>query len=178
MLSGATLARFMLKPPIFPNLPVLVIDDSAFARRILRSMLEPVGIRQIIEAGDAEEALNRLAKIKPSLILLDWNLPTMSARDLLAILRNPAKSTDVTVPVIIVTAAPTMRVIEEADKQHVVHVLRKPFAPKALWKRMGCFFNELDPVLDIFGGGGAQLISSRAPASGNRLTSTLDRFEH
>src|SRR3954453_8171777 len=121
MLSGATLARFMLKPPNFPNLPVLVVDDSAFARRILRSMLEPVGIRQIIEAGNAEEALNRLAKIKPSLILLDWNLPAMSARDLLAILRNPAKSTDVTVPVIIVTAAPTMRVIEEADKQHVVH---------------------------------------------------------
>src|SRR6476659_10443678 len=77
----------MLKPPAFPNLPVLLIDDSAFARRILRSMLEPVGLREIIEAGDAEEALKRLSKVKPSLSLLDWNLPNISARELLAILR-------------------------------------------------------------------------------------------
>jgi CheY-like chemotaxis protein len=165
----------MLKPPAFPNLPVLLIDDSAFARRILRSMLEPVGLRQVIEAGDAEEALKRLSKVKPSLILLDWNLPTMSARDLLAILRDPARSTDPGVPVIVVTARPTMRVIEDAARSRVVHVLRKPFAPKTLWGRIGCFLSELEPVVDIRSGLEAPLLARSGPSRPDSLGSMLDR---
>jgi CheY-like chemotaxis protein len=173
----------MLKPqsscdtPVFPNLPVLLVDDSPFARRILRSMLEPVGIRQIIEANDGEEALDRLSKIKPSLIILDWNLPKMSAFQLLEILRDPRASTETAVPVIVVTAAPTKRVIEEAALREVVHVLRKPFAPKVLWQRIACFFKQLDPVLDIREGMDAPLLPSRKVRTPKRPGSSRDGLE-
>jgi two-component system chemotaxis response regulator CheY len=139
----------MLKPPVFPNFPVLLVDDSAFARRIIRNMLEPVGIRHIIEAPDGAEALQRLTQFKPGLIVLDWNLPVLSAFDLLAILRDPGASTETHVPVIVVTAAPTRRLIDQAAERDVVHVLRKPFGPKLLWQRIACFYDELDPDAEL-----------------------------
>jgi two-component system, chemotaxis family, chemotaxis protein CheY len=142
----------MHKPPAFPNLPVLVVDDSPFARRIIRGMLEPVGIRHVIEAPDGAEALQRLTQFKPGLIVLDWNLPVLSAYDLLSVLRDPSRSAETAIPVIVVTSAPTRGVIEKAAQRDVIHVLRKPFAPKALWQRIACFYNQLEPVIDVRAG--------------------------
>lgn len=151
----------MPKPPVFPNLPVLLVDDSSFARRIIRNMLEPVGIRHIIEAPDGAEALQRLTQFKPGLIVLDWNLPVLSAYDLLAILRDPGASTETAVPVIVVTASPTRRLIDQAARRDVQHVLRKPFGPKMLWQRISCFYDQLDPVLDVRSGLDAPLLPEK-----------------
>jgi two-component system, chemotaxis family, chemotaxis protein CheY len=156
----------MLKPPVFPNLPVLLVDDSAFARRIIRNMLEPVGIRHIIEAPDGAEALQRLTQFKPGLIVLDWHLPVLSAFDLLSILRDPGSSTETAVPVIVVTAAPTRRVIDQAAQRDVTHVLRKPFGPKTLWQRISCFYDQLEPVVDVRAGLDTPLL----PERGTRTT--------
>ncbi len=134
----------MFKTPVFPNLPVLVVDDSPFARKIVRSMLEPVGIRQVVEAGDGGDALQRLAQFKPSLIILDWNLPVLGAKGVLDVLRDPKASSETDVPVIVMSASPTRRLINDAAERNVRHVLKKPFAPKALWQRIATFFDE-DP---------------------------------
>ncbi|MFO1152015.1 MAG: response regulator [Alsobacter sp.] len=155
----------MHKQPVFPNLPVLVVDDSPFARKIIRSMLEPVGIRQIIEAPDGAEALQRLTQFRPGLIVLDWNLPVFSAFDLLSVLRDPARSAETAIPVIVVTSAPTRGVIERAAQRDVIHVLRKPFAPKALWQRIACFYNQLDPVIDVRAGLEQPLLVESRPAA-------------
>jgi CheY-like chemotaxis protein len=53
---------------------VLVADDSAFARRALRRMLEERGI-ECIEACDGEEALAIWREHRPALVLLDLNMP-------------------------------------------------------------------------------------------------------
>jgi two-component system, chemotaxis family, chemotaxis protein CheY len=153
----------MHKPPVFPNLPVLVVDDSPFARKIIRSMLEPVGIRHVIEAPDGAEALHRLTQFKPGLIVLDWNLPVLSAYDLLSVLRDPSRSAETTIPVIVVTSSPTRGVIEKAAQRDVIHVLRKPFAPKALWQRIACFYSRLDPVVDVRAGLESPLLVESRP---------------
>lgn len=134
----------MFKTPVFPNLPVLVVDDSPFARKIVRSMLEPVGIRQVVEAADGGDALQRLSKFKPALIILDWNLPVLGAKGVLDVLRDPTASSETDVPVIVMSAWPTRRLVADAGVRNVRHVLKKPFAPKALWQRIATFFDE-DP---------------------------------
>lgn len=132
----------MFKSPVFPNVPVLLVDDSAFARRILRGMLETVGMRHVIEAVDGGDALDRMSKFKPSLIILDWNLPVLGAKEVLDVLRDPRASTETHVPVIIMTGHPTRRMVNEAAKRQVKHVLRKPFGPKMLWQRLATFFDS------------------------------------
>jgi two-component system, chemotaxis family, chemotaxis protein CheY len=176
----------MFKAPTFPNVPVLVVDDSAFARRILRGMLETVGMRHVIEAVDGGDALDRLSKFKPSLIILDWTLPVLGAKEVLDVLRDPKASTETLVPVIIMTAHPTRRLVSDAARRNVKHVLKKPFGPKMLWQRIATFFEEDPSNLDDIGpeallsGGGDDPFSAtgrtaRARVARSRSTDRPDR---
>jgi DNA-binding response OmpR family regulator len=63
----------------------------------------------------------------------------------LDVLRDPKASSETDVPVIVMSASPTRRLINEAGERNVRHVLKKPFAPKALWQRIATFFDE-DPA--------------------------------
>lgn len=170
----------MLKTPVFPNVPVLLVDDSALARRILRGMLDTVGMRHVIEAADGGDALDRLSKFKPSLIILDWTLPVLGAKEVLDVLRDPRASTETHIPVIIVTGHPTRRMVNEAAKRQVKHVLKKPFGPNVLWQRLATFFDpesgdleDISPDALLSGGSGED------PGSGGRSARRrVERWRH
>ena len=150
--SGSSLAGShvrMHKLPVFPNLPVLLVDGNSYSRRIVKGMLELAGIKHVIDAPDGGDALQKLTQFKPGLIILDWDAPMLSAYDLLTILRDPDASTETAVPVIVMAVAPTRRVVEQAAEHGIHHLLRKPFAPKALWQRIAVFYESLDPVVDV-----------------------------
>lgn len=65
----------------------LVIDDANIIRKVARHIIETFGYR-VSEAETAEEALDRLISDTPDLILLDWQLPGMTAFEFLAALRG------------------------------------------------------------------------------------------
>lgn len=80
---------------------VLVVDDNALNRELLRLVLEQQGYA-VVEATTAEEALAMLRENQPSLVLMDCHLPGM---DGLTATRE-IKGTDATcgIPVVAVTA--------------------------------------------------------------------------
>ena len=55
---------------------ILVVEDQADSRRIIRDMLAGTGY-EITEAENGEEALTAIAKQRPDLILMDVQLPIM-----------------------------------------------------------------------------------------------------
>ena len=59
---------------------VLVVDDSRMQRRILSAQLARSGY-EVIEAGNAEEALTICAQVEPDMVLSDWMMPGMSGLD-------------------------------------------------------------------------------------------------
>ena len=61
---------------------ILVIDDSATMRRIIKSHLTAMGFHAIVEAHDGEQALAKLAGEAIDLVITDWAMPTMSGPDL------------------------------------------------------------------------------------------------
>jgi DNA-binding response OmpR family regulator len=77
---------------------ILVVDDDALLRRSLSLQLEQAGYRAST-AASAEDALARIPRDKPDLILLDVGLPGM---DGLEALRRIQQEDDI--PVIFVTA--------------------------------------------------------------------------
>jgi two-component system chemotaxis response regulator CheY len=127
----------VIRTPVFPNVPVLLLDENAFVRRTIRGMLEQANMRQVVEAADVREAIFLLTRMKPGLIVMDWE-PRSAA--LLEMLRDPRRSTQTSLPVIAITSYPTAKMIDAAIGQNVAFVLRKPFGPKHLWQRIARFF--------------------------------------
>ena len=62
---------------------VMLIDDSKTMRNIQRSVLKQIGIEQVEEACDGQDALSKVGAFAPDLILVDWNMPNMTGIELL-----------------------------------------------------------------------------------------------
>ena len=103
---------------------VLVVDDDASVRNLLRVTLMTFEGLEIVEAADAAEALERLEAELPDLIILDWRLPKASGAHVLEELRRRGHD----VPVIVLTGSGEAgRPLAEslgADR-----FLTKPFSP-------------------------------------------------
>ena len=55
----------------------LVVDDSKVIRKVARHILETLNFA-VDEAEDGREALSRIERRVPDVVLLDWNMPVMS----------------------------------------------------------------------------------------------------
>lgn len=66
---------------------ILIIDDEAAIRRLLRGAVERAGY-QVIEAANAKEALSALDIDKPDLALLDLGLPDRDGLELIQIIKQ------------------------------------------------------------------------------------------
>jgi two-component system, chemotaxis family, protein-glutamate methylesterase/glutaminase len=57
---------------------VLVVDDSAFSRKTISKILESIpGVEVIDTAQDGQDALKKVMRLRPDLITLDLEMPTM-----------------------------------------------------------------------------------------------------
>lgn len=102
---------------------VLVVDDSALARKTLRNALKALGIEQIIEAKDGLEALQEALTNPYDLILMDWNMPRMDGIEAVDKIREMKLS----VPIIMVTGLGDEYHVREAIAKGVNNFLLKPF---------------------------------------------------
>ena len=59
------------------NMKVLVVDDFATMRRIIKNALKQIGFVHILEAEDGVTALAVLKDNTVDLIISDWNMPNM-----------------------------------------------------------------------------------------------------
>lgn len=80
---------------------IIVIDDDAINRDLLRARLEAAG-HEILEAKDGEEGLKLLETAKPDLILLDIMMPRCDGWHVCR--KVKADPTLKNVPVVIITA--------------------------------------------------------------------------
>lgn len=79
---------------------ILVVDDEAPIRELLRQNLETEGY-QILEAKDGREAVAIVKQQKPHLIILDVMMPDMTGFDVAAVLKNDPQTMGV--PIIILS---------------------------------------------------------------------------
>lgn len=66
---------------------ILVVDDKASSRELVRTVLEHCGY-EVVEAGDGAEALKMARESHPELILLDLQMPAVDGFGVIAILRS------------------------------------------------------------------------------------------
>jgi CheY-like chemotaxis protein/anti-sigma regulatory factor (Ser/Thr protein kinase) len=106
---------------------ILVVDDDRTTRLLLEDVLREEGFA-VAEADSAEAALERLAREKYDLMLLDVWLPGMSGIDLLARLRDAAKRPRV----VVMTSDDTPETILSAVREQAYLYVTKPVDPAAV----------------------------------------------
>ncbi len=119
---------------INPDLKILVVDDFATMRRIVKNILTQLGFKEIIEADDGTSALDILKKEKVDLIISDWNMPKMTGLDLLKEVRADSAMADT--PFIMVTAEAQQDNIILAVKAKVNQYIVKPFTADTLGEKI------------------------------------------
>jgi two-component system, chemotaxis family, chemotaxis protein CheY len=116
------------------NIKVLVVDDFATMRRIVKGVLKQLGFTKIIEAEDGSAALGELKKDSIGLIVSDWNMPKMTGLDLLKAVKKDDSLKKI--PFIMVTAEGQKENVIEAVKAGVSNYVVKPFTPETFSEKL------------------------------------------
>ena len=112
-------------------LKILMVDDEARMRKLVRDFLTNKGF-QVIEAADGEEAVDIFFNQKDiALILLDVMMPKMDGWEVCKTIRKYSK-----VPIIMLTARGEERDELQGFNLGVDEYISKPFSPKILVARV------------------------------------------
>jgi two-component system chemotaxis response regulator CheY len=115
----------------------LVADDSSTMRKIILRSLNAVGVSDITEAADGEEAIKLFGDGGFNLVLTDWNMPGKSGLEVIQAIRATNKE----VPIIMVTTEAEKSRVLEAIQAGVSDYLVKPFTADTLREKLakhGC----------------------------------------
>jgi two-component system chemotaxis response regulator CheY len=115
---------------------VLIVDDSAAIRKILRRVLRQTGLHfvRIHEAGDGVEALQCLRFNKVQLILSDINMPNMDGLQLLSELKSNSEWKDV--PIVMITTEGRREEVLKAVQLGASSYIRKPFTAAQIKEKL------------------------------------------
>jgi two-component system chemotaxis response regulator CheY len=127
-----------MKPEINMNMKVLVVDDFATMRKIVRNILKQIGFTNIVEADDGAHALEMIKEDKIDFVVTDWNMPNMTGLDLLKNIRATERAKDT--PVLMVTAEGLADNVVDAVKAGVDNYIVKPFTAETVQAKIEQIF--------------------------------------
>ena len=116
------------------SIKVLVVDDFATMRRILKNILKQIGFKNLVEADDGTTAWDVLEDQEIDLVLADWNMPKMTGLELLKKVRASEKYAKV--PFLMVTAEAQKQNVIEAVQAGVSNYVVKPFTAEAISEKL------------------------------------------
>ncbi len=109
---------------------VLVVDDFATMRKIIKNVLKQINIENVLEAENGKHALTILKSDTVDLIISDWIMPEMTGIEFLKACKSDEAIKKI--PFIMVTAEAQKDNIMEAIKSGVDNYIVKPFTPDKL----------------------------------------------
>jgi two-component system chemotaxis response regulator CheY len=122
------------------KMKVLVVDDFATMRRIIKNVLKQIGFTNIVEADDGTTALEALKEKKVDLIISDWNMPKMTGLDLLKTVRGNESTKDL--PFVMVTAEAQKDNVLQAVQAGVSNYIVKPFTADTVKEKLAKVFDS------------------------------------
>jgi two-component system chemotaxis response regulator CheY len=107
---------------------VLVADDAAFMRQMIREIIEPEGFAVVGEATDGLEVVESYQKLHPELVMLDIVMPKCSGIDAL----KRILAADRSARVVMCSALGQESLVQEALQAGARGFIVKPFKPDAV----------------------------------------------
>jgi two-component system, chemotaxis family, chemotaxis protein CheY len=126
----------------FSALRILVVDDNQNMRKILRAVLVGLGVRDIHEAVDGAEALERFRSLAPDIVITDWVMPVVDGLELTRLIRRDPASPNPFVPIIVVSGHTERSRVLQAREAGIHEFVAKPVSARALYDRISaCVIN-------------------------------------
>ena len=122
------------------SMNILVVDDYATMRRIIKNLLKQLGFSNIYEAADGQQALGVIAETNFGLIISDWNMEPMTGLELLKSVRADDKTKHM--PFIMVTAESKTENVIAAKQAGVNNYIVKPFNAETLKTKMASVIGQ------------------------------------
>ena len=118
---------------------VLSIDDDESARVLFEIMLKRSGFN-VVQAVDADDALEKLEGFMPDLIMTDIQLPGMNGIELTEVLRQRPELDNTAI--VILSAFQSQTMIEDASKAGADHFIKKPLAMVGLNEKLSTIIED------------------------------------
>jgi two-component system, chemotaxis family, chemotaxis protein CheY len=109
---------------------VLVVDDFATMRKIIKNVLKQISIDNVVEAENGKHALSVLRNDDIDFIISDWIMPEMTGIEFLRACKEDEQIKSI--PFVMVTAEAQKDSVLEAIKSGVDNYIVKPFTPEKL----------------------------------------------
>lgn len=115
------------------QLRVLLVEDNEHFRRLIRTVLQALGITRVTEATDGGAGLAALGGgAEVDLVIVDYRMQPMDGVEFTRRLRTDPASANPYVPVLMVTGYTEPRLVAEARDAGVNEFLAKPISAKTL----------------------------------------------
>lgn len=109
---------------------ILLVDDAAFMRMMIKDTLSKNGYTDLYEAADGLQAVEIYNDIKPDLVIMDITMPDMDGLEALKTIK--AKNPDATI--VMCSAMGQESMVIEAIKSGAKDFIVKPFKPDRILK--------------------------------------------
>ncbi|WP_372589425.1 chemotaxis protein CheY [Fervidobacterium pennivorans subsp. shakshaketiis] len=104
---------------------ILVVDDAAFMRMMLKDILTKAGHEVVGEAANGVEAVEKYKELRPDVVTMDITMPEMNGIDAI----KEIKKIDPNATVIVCSAMGQQAMIIEAIQAGAKDFIVKPFQP-------------------------------------------------
>lgn len=121
-----------------PDMKILVVDDMATMRHMVKYIFKQLGFTNIEGAENGKDALDKLKAGKFDLVVSDWNMPVMPGIELLKNIRADASLKHI--PVLMVTAEAQKDNLMEAIQAGVSNYIAKPFTAETIKQKLDKIF--------------------------------------
>ncbi len=118
------------------HLKVLVVEDNAHMRVLLRSLLLALGVGKVYESTDGASAFVELRERKPDFVMTDLSMKPVDGIEFTRMVRLGRDSPNHYIPIIMVTGHTEKQRVEAARDAGVTEFLAKPITTQSLLQRL------------------------------------------
>ncbi|MCI9036675.1 MAG: response regulator [Oscillospiraceae bacterium] len=117
---------------------ILVVDDAAFMRKVIKDTLSKAGYTDLHEAVDGADAVEKYNSLKPNLVLMDITMPNMDGLEALKAIR----AADGGANVVMCSAMGQETMVIDAIRSGAKDFIVKPFKGERVLKTVTSIVGE------------------------------------
>ena len=117
---------------------ILLVDDAAFMRKVIKDTLSKAGYTDLHEAVDGADAVEKYNSLKPDLVLMDITMPNMDGREALKAIR----AADGGANVVMCSAMGQETMVIDAIRSGAKDFIVKPFKGERVLKTVTSIVGE------------------------------------